>query len=141
MKGFKPVREGAIEPVRKTEKAAGYDFYANEQVTINPLQKARVGTGVATVGMLDNEFLLLKLRSGTANNRPLVLEGGVVDADFEQTGEEISLILLNHSPSLPVTIDKGERVAQGIILEYKTTDKEKKPTQKRKGGIGSTGTK
>jgi dUTP pyrophosphatase len=141
MKGFRPVVEGAIEPVRKTEKAAGYDFYANETVTIYPLQKAKVGTGVATVGMEDNEVLILKLRSGTANNRPLVLEGGVIDADFEITGEQISLILLNHHPSMPVTIDKGERVAQGLLMEYKTTEKEKKPTQKRKGGIGSTGTK
>lgn len=141
MKSFRKVVEGAIEPVRKTEKAAGYDFYANEQVTINPLQKAKVGTGVATVGMEDNEVLILKLRSGAANNRPLVLEGGVIDADYELTGEQIHLILLNHSPSMPITIDKGERVAQGVLLEYKTTEKEKRPTQKRKSGLGSTGDK
>lgn len=141
MKDFKAVKEGAIIPVRKTENAAGYDFYANETVTINPLQKTRVGTGVATDGMEPNEVLILKLRSSAAENRPLVLEGGVVDADFEPTGEEISLILLNHSASLTVTIDKGERIAQGVILEYKTTDKEKKPTTKRVSGRGSTGTK
>jgi dUTP pyrophosphatase len=140
VKGFRPVVKGAIEPVRKTENAAGYDFYANETVIIKPLTKEKVGTGVATVGMLPHEVLILKLRSGTANNRPLVLEGGVIDSDFELTGEQISLILLNHHPSMSITVDKGERVAQGILLEYKTTDSEKKPTQKRKGGIGSTGT-
>lgn len=141
MKGFKPVVKGAIEPVRKTEKSAGYDFYANETITIMPLQKAKVGTGVTIVGMKPNEYMLMKLRSSVALNRPLILEGGVIDADYEETGEQIHLILFNHSASFPVTIDKGERIAQGIVMEYKTTDKEKKPTQKRTGGIGSTGTK
>jgi dUTP pyrophosphatase len=141
MKDFKIVNEGAIKPVRKTQNAAGYDFYALERVTINPLQKGIVSTGIATEGMLDNEVLIMKLRSGTAQNRPLVLEGGVIDSDFEKTGEDIKLILLNHSASVPVTIDQGERVAQGVILEYKTTDNEEKPTTKRISGRGSTGTK
>lgn len=140
MKDFKILKAGAIKPVRKTEKAAGYDFYALEQVTIPPLKKAKVPTGIGTEGMEDDEVLILKLRSGTADKRPLVLEGGVIDADFEETGEDIQLILLNHSPSIPVTVDKGERVAQGIILNYKTTDTEKKPTTKRKSGLGHTGT-
>lgn len=140
---FVKLTESAIIPERKTKKAAGYDLHADETVTIPPLGVAVVSTGIKTEGMPEDQFLDIRLRSSTSINRWVLLANGagVVDADYEDTGLPIGFILFNRSTTVPVTIDKGERIAQGVILPYYTTSDEKKPTRKRTGGSGSTGTK
>lgn len=138
---FVKLHEDAQLPVRATEKAAGYDFHAYETTTIPPLGIAVVPTGITFEGMADTQYLDMRIRSGTPIKRKVMLANGagVVDADYE--GRDIGIILFNPSMSLPVTIDKGERIAQGLLLKYDVTDDEKKPTKKRTGGMGSTGTK
>jgi dUTP pyrophosphatase len=130
-------------PERKTEKAAGYDFYAQATVSIPPNSVAVVPTGVQTDGMPEDQFLQISLRSGTSIQRPLLMANGVgiIDADYEDTGEDIGIILFNRSMSVPVTIEAGERIAQGVFLNYNTVEDEKKPTEKRTSGKGSTGSK
>lgn len=39
----------------------------------------------------------------------------------------------------PVTIQKGERVAQGIFLEYQKTTEDEAENIQRLGGFGSSG--
>jgi dUTP pyrophosphatase len=143
MKGFKKVKEGAIRPKRATKGSAGYDFYALETVRINPMSVAIIPTGVATDGMKSSEVLILSLRSSVSVNRPVLMTSGVgvIDSDYEATGQDISIMLFNRHPNIPVTIEKGERIAQGVIYKYITVDDEKPPTAKRTGGTGSTGTK
>jgi dUTP pyrophosphatase len=40
-----------------------------------------------------------------------------------------------------VTVEKGERVAQGIFMNYKKTEDDKAEDIARVGGFGSSGTK
>jgi dUTP pyrophosphatase len=93
--------------------------------------------------MPEDKFLDIRLRSGTSIGRPLLLANGagVVDADYEETGLPIGVILFNRSSDVTVMIEKGDRIAQGVILPYYTVDDEKKPTKKRTGGSGHTGSK
>lgn len=138
---FVKLYEDAQLPQRQTEKAAGYDFHAYETITIPPCGIVVVPTGITFEGMATNQYLDMRIRSGTPIKRKVMLANGagVVDSDYE--GKDIGVILFNPSMSLPVTIDKGERIAQGLLLKYDVIDDEKKPTRKRGGGFGSTGAK
>lgn len=138
---WKKLREDAIEPTRATENAAGYDFYAAESVRILPGEVKVIPTGITFEGMGTDEFLQLSLRSGISIKRPFLLANGVgiIDSDYE--GQEIGIILFNRSQNIPAVIDKGERIAQGIILKYLKVENESKPKRKRTGGFGSTGEK
>ena len=133
------LRDDAIIPTRATEHSAGYDFYAAETVRIMPGEVKIVPTGITFEGMQADEFLQLSLRSGVSIKRPFLLANGVGIVDSDYAGNEIGIILFNRSQNVPAVVDKGERIAQGVILKYHTVAGEKKPTRKRTGGYGSTG--
>lgn len=132
------LNEEAVIPERKTENSAGYDFVAGETVQIPPLHAAIVPTHITFEGMEPDQFLMITLRSSVSVKRPLLMANGVGIVDSDYAGNDIGVILFNRSVSVPVTIDKGERIAQGILLKYGKTE-EKKVTRKRSGGFGSTG--
>lgn len=141
---WKLLYEDSIKPVRKTIDSAAYDLYAHETVTIQPNTVEPVGTGVGIEKAKKGEYLQVSLRSGSSINRGVLKANGVgiIDGDFEHAEDpEIKVLLFNRSMSMPVTIDKGERIAQAVLLKYGTMDDEEKPTTKRTGGLGSTGTK
>lgn len=138
---FIKLTEDAILPERKTENSAGYDFCANETVRIYPGEVVVVKTGITFEDMPEDMFLQLTLRSGTSIKRPFVMANGVGIIDSDYAGNEIGIILYNRSMTIPAVVDKGERIAQGILLKYLTTEGEVKPTEKRTGGMGSTGIK
>lgn len=131
--------EDAILPVRATEYSAGYDLWSNETVVIPVGGVVIVKTGITFEGLATNKYIQISLRSGTSVKRPLLMANGVgvVDSDYE--GNEIGIILYNRG-NIPVTIDKYERLAQAVILNYNLSV-EKKVTTKRSGGFGSTGDK
>ena len=133
------LRDDAIIPTRATEHSAGYDFYAAETVRILPGEVKIVPTGITFEGMEADAFLQLSLRSGVSIKRPFLLANGVGIVDSDYAGNEIGIILFNRSQNIPAVVDKGERIAQGVILKYHTVAGEKKPTRKRTGGYGSTG--
>ena len=69
-----------------------------------------------------------------------MMSSGVVDSDYNQ---EILVTVQNLSDNL-INLRQGDRVAQGIILEYLTAsdsyEQENPPIHKnRVGGHGSTG--
>lgn len=133
------LRDDAIIPTRATEHSAGYDFYAAETVRIMPGEVKIVPTGITFEGMAPDEFLQLSLRSSISIKRPFLLANGVGIVDSDYAGNEIGIILFNRSQNIPAVVDKGEKIAQGVILKYHTVAGEKKPTRKRTGGYGSTG--
>jgi dUTP pyrophosphatase len=132
------LHEDAIIPTRGTEESAGYDFYANETVRILPNQVAIVKTGITFEGMPKNGFIQLSLRSSISIKRPFLMANGVGIIDADYAGNEIGIILYNRG-TIPAIVDKGEKIAQGILLKYNTVSNEEKPTKKRVGGYGSTG--
>jgi len=64
---------------------------------------------------------------------------GVIDGDYCGPEDEIKLSLFN--PGLqPASIDKGDRLAQGLIVPVVKAEFEEGPADKRsRGGFGSTG--
>ena len=145
MRGFKIVSffedKGINSPRRKTKASAGYDLEAAEDVVLNPGEVKLVPTGVKAY-MPEDEVLLIYIRSSLAVKKGLILANGVgvVDADYYDNPENeghIMIPLFNPGKE-PVTIRKGERIAQGIFTKYLKTDDDQTDAE-RTGGFGSTG--
>ncbi len=128
-------------PRRSTARSAGYDIEAAEDVTIPPLGVGKVPTGLKAY-MTDDEYLSIHIRSGISFRHclSLVNDTGIIDADYYNNPDNeghIIIGIINLSRE-PVTIRKGDRVAQGIFSRYLTTDDDE-ASEDRKGGFGSTG--
>ena len=65
---------------------------------------------------------------------------GVVDPDYSGPEDEVMIQLLNFTDS-PVTVQRGDRLAQGIILPAPrvTWNEVRRPREVTRGGFGSTG--
>jgi dUTP pyrophosphatase len=87
-------------------------------------------------------YLELSVRSSTPFKHWLILANGVgiIDADYygnESNDGEIFLQLINLSP-WDILLKKGDKVGQGIIKNYLTTEEDVIAETTRKGGFGST---
>ena len=130
-------------PRRKTAESAGYDIEAAEAVSIAPGEMKLVATGLKAFMNYD-EYLAIHIRSGIAVKRRLMLVNstGIIDSDYynnEDNEGHIMIALFNLGPET-VTVEKGERIAQGIFSKYLQTNDDD-AVGVRTGGIGSTGTK
>lgn len=127
-------------PARQTEGAAAFDFAARAAVTIAPGTVGYVPLNVA-VATPPGHFLLLAARSGTHKRGLMMANGiGIVDPDFSGDTDEINAAYYNFS-SAPVTVEKGERIAQGMfvpIASFVWKETEVMPHADR-GGFGTTG--
>ena len=129
-------------PERKTELSAGYDFCLPEEVTLEPGKLQLVPTGVKAY-MQPGEWLGMHIRSSMAVKKRLMLVNnvGIIDADYYNNPDNeghIMLALLNMGEN-PVTLPKGERLAQGMSYNYLTADGDEKVSKAvRGGGFGST---
>lgn len=144
-------------PVRQTGRAAGYDFEAAEDVVIpsiwehigdmlfgndiKPLKATLIPTGVKAY-MLEDEYLQLSIRSGMALKTGLGLANGigVVDADYYNNDDNEGHIMfaVRNFGFKEKVIKKGERVGQGVFLQFLKADNDV-AVAKRGGGFGSTG--
>lgn len=145
MRGFEVVREdmrrtnGDVTlPTRGTKKAMAYDFYANDNYTIYPNQIAKIWTDVKAY-MNDNEGLVVNIRSSMGGKFMLTTMQGYIDADYysnESNDGNIGIFLKNISDEIQ-TIKRGDRVGQGMFINYLVSDNGN--TDKvRVGGCGST---
>ncbi len=147
IRGFEVVtayeNKGVQLPKRKTTESAGYDIECAEAVTIAPGEMKLVPTGLKAFMNYD-EYLAIHIRSGMAVKRRLMLVNstGIIDSDYynNEDNEGHILIALVNMGTEPVSLEKGERVAQGIFSKYLITNDDN-ATGIRTGGIGSTGTK
>ena len=128
-------------PTRGTSKSMAYDFYSNGEYTIEPNKIAKVWTDVKAY-MGDNECLILNVRSSMGGKFMLANTSGWIDADYysnENNDGNIGVFLKNISEET-LTINKGERVAQGAFFNFLVADNGNTDTI-RNGGFGSTGVK
>lgn len=129
-------------PEKGSKKAAGYDFFNPEEVTIQPHTVTYVKTGIKAL-FPDDMVLLLFNRSSNPKKKNLILINGVgvVDADYynnEDNEGEIAFAFYNIS-AVPVTLQKGEKLGQGMFTIYKdVTNYTDEEVEERKGGFGST---
>jgi dUTP pyrophosphatase len=127
-------------PSYGTPGAAGFDLAAAEDVEIAPGQIRLVGTGLV-IGVPEGYFLGIFARSSTPLKRGLMVANGVgvLDSDYCGPEDELKIQLLNLS-DVPVTVKRGDRLAQGIVLQSPRVEfVEGEPGTTSRGGFGSTG--
>lgn len=136
--------KGIHIPERKTKASAGYDIEAAEDTIIPPFVNGQkpvlVKTGLKSY-FPDNEVLLLANRSSNPLKNGLVLANsvGVIDADYYNNPDNeghLMFAFYNFSAE-NITIKKGDRIGQGIFMNFLTTDVDN-ATGSRVGGFGST---
>lgn len=129
-------------PEYQTAQAAGVDLRANleEEVTLQPLQRHLVGTGLYIELPLGYEAQI-RPRSGLAAKHGITVinSPGTIDSDYRG---EIKICLVNLSND-PFTIKDGERIAQMIIARHETAQfvlvTKLSETERGEGGHGHTG--
>ena len=140
---YKKLKDSAIEPTKGSEKAAGYDLYANingnDSITINPGETVVIGTGLS-FELPDNTFAAIFARSGLSTKSGLAPANkvGVCDSDYRG---EYKVPLHNHS-NIPATVNHGDRIAQMIVMPFIAVELEEgdlSNTARGSGGFGSTG--
>jgi dUTP pyrophosphatase len=120
---------------------AGADLSITEDVELAPFQRALVGTGVA-VAIPEGYAGFVHPRSGLAHRAGLSLVNapGTIDAGYRG---EIKVNLINLDPTTPLTLRRGDRVAQLVVqpvVRARFVPVAALPGSERgEGGHGSTG--
>ncbi|MBX5486177.1 dUTP diphosphatase [Mycolicibacterium hassiacum] len=133
-------------PSRAHEGDAGVDLYSAIDVELAPGQRALVPTGIAVAipyGMVG----LIHPRSGLAARLGLSIVNtpGTIDAGYRG---EIKVSLINLDPHQPITVRRGDRIAQLLVqrvelpelVEVSSFDEAGlADTSRGEGGYGSSG--
>jgi dUTP pyrophosphatase len=128
-------------PERATPHAAGYDLRsADPDFVLGTGEIRLVGSGLAMEMPLDVECQV-RPRSGLATKHGITMPNapGTIDPDYR--GE--LRVPLQNLGSAPVTIRRGERIAQLVFARFEVLDVEEartlSETERGAGGFGSTG--
>lgn len=129
-------------PKRATTGSAGYDFYSPIDFTLQPHQTIKIPTGIRCK-MEEGWVLKCYPRSGLGFKYRLQLNNtvGIIDSDYYYSDNEghIFLKLTNDTNEAKwLKVKAGERIAQGIFVEYGITYDDN-VKEIRNGGFGSTG--
>jgi dUTP pyrophosphatase len=137
----KRLHEDAVVPCYAHQGDAGMDLVSVEDVTLAPLERASVGTGLA-LAIPEGFAGFVQPRSGLALRKGLGLVNspGLIDSHYRG---ELRVILINLDPHSELVVRKGERMAQLVIqpvarLQTVETD-DLDSTVRGEGGFGSTG--
>jgi len=148
---FRTINEG-MYPTRGSKYSAAVDLYANETVVIGAGETKLIPLGVCIDLMSNNElfmhydighfknshYLQLMPRS-SLRAKGLISNMGVIDLDYVYPNE-IKIII--HNPSQfrdRFTINKGDKIAQAILVEHKSWLMGIESDTERTNGFGSTG--
>ena len=129
-------------PEYKTKGAVAFDIYSRTAEVIKP-QEIKYLPSNLIIRVPRGHFLMIAARSSTHKKGLFMAHGvGVLDQDYCGPEDEIFIPLYNFTDK-KVTIQKGDRIAQGILTPiqkavWHEVDSIKK---KSRGGFGSTGTK
>ena len=128
----------AIIPKRANVGDAGYDLYSPIDITIPAHEQVTIPLNIS-ISVPTTTYGRVAPRSGLAHKHSLDVMAGVIDSSYRG---EVGVILINHG-SLPVQIQKGNKVAQLILEKIETPDvvevDELDNTERGSGGFGSTG--
>jgi len=120
---------------------AGADLLTTVDVTLAPGERALVPTGLA-IALPDGFVALVHPRSGLAARHGLSIVNtpGTVDAGYRG---EIKVMLINHDPSEPIELRRGDRIAQLVVQRFERARfvevGELPDSVRGDGGYGSTG--
>ena len=128
-------------PAYGTADAAGFDLAAAHDTVVEPGRIVLVGTGLV-IGVPRGYCLLIFARSSTPLKRGLLVANGVgvVDADYCGPTDEVRIQVMNVTDR-PVTVARGDRLAQGILMPVPRVEWEEveRIADAARGGFGSTG--
>jgi dUTP pyrophosphatase len=128
-------------PAYASKDAAGFDLAAAHDVTVAPGRIALVRTGLA-IEVPIGYFLGIFARSSTPLKRGLVVANGVgvIDPDYSGPEDEVMIQVLNITDT-DVTVRRGDRLAQGIVLAAPRVEWEEASALRTatRGGFGATG--
>jgi len=135
---IKKLIEDAIIPKYATKDDAGMDLFAIENVELEPMQRAQIGTGIA-MEIPEGHVGLIWDKSGLSHKFGIKTLGGVVDSGYRG---EIKIGVINLGKEKYV-FEKGHKVAQMIIQKKETPEiveaTELNNSERGEGGFGSTG--
>lgn len=133
----------------QTKLSAGLDLCAAQSLTLRPLGRAVVDTGVYLQDVLPTDFIYIERkgtdvvpyamvcsRSGLASKHGVIVLNapGIVDADYEDTIK----VILHNTSTYSKNIEAGERIAQ-LVFSFAYRKTELVEDESRQGGLGSTG--
>jgi dUTP pyrophosphatase len=127
-------------PTYATRGSVGFDLICREDTEVAPRALALV-PGNLIVQTPPGYMLLLTMRSSTARRKGLLMPNGVgvVDQDYCGEGDELLISVYNFRDE-PVTVMRGERIAQGIFVPIaRVAWSETEQLGQGRGGFGSTG--
>ena len=131
-------------PKRSTKSSAGYDFESLIDFTLKPGEIGKYPLGVKA-NMNDGEVLLVVVRSsmGFKYNVRLCNQVGVIDKDYYNNpdNEGHMWIKLENQGDKDYIVKKGDKICQGIFINFLTVDNEEKIEKERVSGFGSTDNK
>lgn len=128
-------------PTKPEPYSAGWDLYADEDVTIPPLERRLIGTGIKISCSFSQPFYWrIAPRSGLALKNGIDVLAGVVDSSYRGN---IGIILFNTSTE-EYRVKRGDRIAQIIpelvaFYQADTVRGSVDTTERGSGGFGSSG--
>ena len=128
-------------PRYETGGAAAFDFVTRETTTVPP-GKIGLIPGNVIVKVPEGYALLVLPRSSLPRKKGLICPHslGLIDHDYHGPKDEI-FVQVQNVTNQPVTVEKGERIAQGLFVKIDRAEFEEVDDHgaKTRGGFGSTG--
>jgi dUTP pyrophosphatase len=129
-------------PTYQSAGAAGFDIITRETTIIEPGKIALV-PGNVIVKVPEGTMLLIVPRSSMPRKKGLICPHsiGVIDQDYHGEKDEL-LVQVQNITDQPVTVERGERIAQGIFVKIERAEWTEVDSHgaETRGGFGSTGT-
>lgn len=149
LRGFEQVIENkkhnvmVMTPKRADIGSCAYDFYSPIDVTISPNNQILIWTDIKAY-MQPNEALILNVRSSQGKPRiQLANTQGWIDSTYynNPNNEGNIGIFLRNEGTEDYVINAGDKICQGMFINYLIKDNDMPISQIRLGGFGSTGVK
>lgn len=128
-------------PEYKTAGAAAMDYYLREDLTIAPKEIAFVKLNIATKAPRGHFILCVARSSMWKRGLMMANNAGIIDEDYSGDGDEHLCPIYNFSNE-PVTVKRGERILQFMVLPFDRVEWEEVETLgpgPDRGGFGTTG--
>lgn len=128
-------------PMYETEGSVGFDLIARVDTVVAPKTIEMVPTNVI-VEVPHGYMLVVASRSSTPRKKGLTPPHGfgIIDHDYCGPEDEVKVLVYNFTDA-DVTVNRGEKIAQGVFVkidkfEWEEVDEIKNESR---GGFGSTG--
>jgi dUTP pyrophosphatase len=147
LRGFEQVIEKkkhnimVMTPKRADIGSCAYDFYSPIDIIISPNNQVLIWTDIKAY-MQINEVLILNVRSNQGKIRiQLANTQGWVDSTYYNNPDNegnIGIFLRNEGTE-DYIVKAGDRICQGMFINYLVVDNDEPISQMRLGGFGSSG--